>query len=102
MSNGSDDEPQVCWWLRLHSTKTGEGRTQWMVPEAAVTALRVMESWAQPYQALIDAENAQRRSVDPSDPEIAEAERHRRAVFLMDPTDRGHRRKCRNKQEEDS
>ncbi len=82
VSDGPDDEPKVCWWLRSHSTKTGEGRTQWMVPEAAVTALRVMERWARPYQALIDAEIAQRRSVDPSDPEIAEAERHRRAVFL--------------------
>ena len=82
VSNGPDDEPRVCWWLRSHSTKTGEGRTQWMVPEAAVTALRVMEHWARPYQALIDAEIAQRRSVDPSDPEIAEAERHRRALFL--------------------
>jgi hypothetical protein len=53
-----------------------------MVPEAAVTALRVMERWARPYQALIDAEIVERRSVDPSDPEIDEAERHRRAVFL--------------------
>lgn len=82
VSYGLDDEPEVCWWLRSHSTKTGEGRTQWMVPEAAVTALRVMERWARPYQALIDAEIAQRRAVDPSDPEIAEAERHRQAVFL--------------------
>ena len=82
VSDGPDDEPEVCWWLRSYSTKTGEGRTQWMVPEAAVTALRVMERWAQPYQALIDTEIAQRRSVDPSDPEIAEAARHRRAVFL--------------------
>ena len=81
-SDGPDHEPQVCWWLRSHSTKTGEGRAQWMVPEAAVTALRVMERWARPYQALIDAEIAQRRSIDPSDPEIAEAERHRRAVFV--------------------
>lgn len=82
VSVGSADEPQVCWWLRSHSSKTSEGRTQWMVPEAAVTALRVMERWARPYQVLIDAEIAQRRSLDPSDPEIAEAERHRRAIFL--------------------
>lgn len=82
VSDAPDDEPAVCWWLRSHSTKTGEGRTQWVVPEAAVTALRVMERWARPYQALIDAEIELRRSVDPSDPEIAEAERHRRAVFL--------------------
>lgn len=82
VSDGPDDELEVCWWLRSQSTKTGAGRTQWMVPEAAVTALRIMERWARPYQALIDAEIAQRRSVDPSDPEIAEAERHRQAVFL--------------------
>lgn len=82
VSDRPDDEPQLCWWLRSQSTKTGEGRTQWLVPEAAVTALRVMERWARPYQALIEEEIAQPRLIDPLDPEIPEAERHRHAVFL--------------------
>lgn len=82
VSEGPDDEPKIFWWLRSRSTKTGEGRSEWMVPEAAVTTLRIMERWARPYQALIDTEISERRSVDPLDAEIAEAELHRRAVFL--------------------
>lgn len=72
----------VYWWMRSQSTKTGEGHTEWMVPEAAVKALGLMERWAKPYQAAIEAELIARRAVDPLDPEIAEAERHARAVFL--------------------
>lgn len=73
---------EVYWWMRSQSTKTGEGHTEWMVPEAAVTALRLMERWAMPYQAAIAAEIAARRAAEPFDSEIAQAQRHARAVFL--------------------
>jgi integrase len=73
---------EVYWWMRSQSTKTGEGHTEWMVPEAAVKALRLIERWARPYQAAIEAEIAARRAADPFDPEVAEAQRHARAVFL--------------------
>jgi hypothetical protein len=68
--------------MRSQSTKTGPGHTEWMVPEAAVTALRVMDRWAAPYQAMIKAEILARRADDPRNPEIAEALRHQGAVFL--------------------
>lgn len=45
-------------------------------------ALHVMDRWAQPYQAMIQAEIIQRRSASPQDPEIAEAQRHVKAVFV--------------------
>lgn len=73
---------EVYWWMRSQSTKTGEGHTDWMVPEAAVTALRLVERWAGPYQAAIASEIAARQAVEPFDAEIAEAQRHARAVFL--------------------
>ncbi|RRH88389.1 hypothetical protein EH244_12165 [Variovorax beijingensis] len=41
-----------------------------------------MDRWAKPYQAKIEAEIARRRAADPLDPEIAEAQRHLKAVFL--------------------
>jgi hypothetical protein len=53
-----------------------------MIPEAAATALRVMERWAKPYQERIAAEIEKRRARNPRDPEIAEALRHRDALFL--------------------
>ncbi|AIO39553.1 hypothetical protein DM40_3896 [Burkholderia cenocepacia] len=77
-----DYRPATYWWMRSQSTKTDAGRTEWMVPEAAVIALRIMERWAQPYQNMIKSEIAQRREVNPFDPEIVEAKRHENAVFL--------------------
>ncbi len=77
-----DDECEVTWWMRSQSDKTGTGKTEWMVPEAAVEALRVMERWAVPYQALLAEEIAQRRAANPQDPEIGEAQRHVGAIFV--------------------
>lgn len=75
-------DPIMYWWMRSQSTKTAEGYTAWMVPMAAVTALRVMERWARPYQAMIEDEIRRRREVDLLDPEIVEAGRHVKALFL--------------------
>lgn len=86
-----DDEGEIYWWLRTRSTKTDEGHSEWMIPEAAVTALRLMDRWATPYQVMIEAEIASRRAVDPADPEIAEAQRHLAAVFVGMDTKQGHR-----------
>lgn len=77
-----DDEGNIYWWMRSRSDKTGEGDTEWMIPPAAVQAIKVMEHWAKPYQASVDAEIARRRLADPHDPEIAEALKHRDALFL--------------------
>lgn len=77
-----DDEGESYWWMRSQSDKTGAGRTEWMVPEAAVKALAIMDRWAVPFQAAIADEIALRRSQNPKDPEIAEAQDHAKAVFL--------------------
>lgn len=67
------------------STKTGEGPTEWMIPPVGVEALRVMERWARPYQALIVKELKGRRRENALDPLIAEAQDHRHALFLGAP-----------------
>ena len=77
-----DDSGDNYWWMKSHSTKTDAGHTEWMIPEAAVTALRIMDRWARPYQAMIKKEIARRRVANPVDPEIAEAQNHLGAVFL--------------------
>ena len=69
-------------WMRSRSDKTDTGVHDWMIPEAAVRALRVMESWAEPHQAMIAAEIAELRRVSPHDSEINEAQKHRHALFL--------------------
>lgn len=79
------DDGEVYWWMRGVSTKTDEGRTEWMIPPAGVEALRVMEWWAKPYQALIAREVKDRCRADRLDPLIAEAKEHRHALFLATP-----------------
>lgn len=77
-----DDEGTVYYWMRSRSEKTAAGIHDWMIPEAAVRALRLMERWAAPYQGMIAAEIAQRRRANPHDPQILEAHQHRHALFL--------------------
>ncbi|WP_394304546.1 integrase [Pseudomonas danubii] len=83
-----DDEGTVYHWMRSRSEKTDVGPHSWMIPEAAVRTLRLMERWSKPYQALITAEIAKRRCANPHDPQIAEAHKHRHAIFVgVDPKD---------------
>lgn len=84
-----DDEGNVYHWMRSRSDKTDAGIHDWMIPEAAVRALRLMERWAAPYQAMISAEIVRRRRANPRDPQIAEAYKHRNALFLGVDTKHG-------------
>ncbi|HED2829258.1 site-specific integrase [Enterobacter kobei] len=77
-----DDEGTVFHWLRSTSEKTDTGVHDWMIPKIAVHVLRLMERWAEPYQAMIDAEISERRTLNSSDPQIATAQKHRHALFL--------------------
>lgn len=77
-----DENGEVYWWMRSKSTKTDAGQTEWMIPEAAVTAFKVMERWAAPYQSLLLEEIKRRRATNPTDLAIAEAQEHLGAVFV--------------------
>lgn len=77
-----DDEGKIFHWMRSKSEKTDAGMCDWMIPDAAVRSLRVMERWAEPYQAMIAEEIRARRKVDPLDLEIFHAQKHRHALFL--------------------
>ena len=81
-----DDEGTIYHWMRSRSEKTDAGVHDWMIPEVAVRALRLMERWSTPYQAMLAAEIMQRRRANPYDPQIVEAQKHRHALFLaVDP-----------------
>lgn len=77
-----DDDGTVYHWMRSASEKTDEGIHDWMIPEVAVRAIRIMERWATPYQAKISNEINKRRLIDPSDPRISEARAHQNSLFL--------------------
>ncbi|MCF5039068.1 integrase [Pseudomonas sp. PA-7-1E] len=83
-----DDEGTIYHWMRSQSDKTDAGIHDWMIPEAAVRALRLMERWAAPYQAMIAVEIEQRHRTNPRDSQIVEAYKHRHALFLgVDPNE---------------
>jgi len=86
-----DDEGTVYHWMRARSDKTDAGVHDWMIPEAAVRALRIMERWAAPLQAMVNAEIDSRRRINASDPEIAELKKHRSALFLGKYMRKGNR-----------
>lgn len=77
-----DGDGNRFWWMRSKSTKTFEGNTEWLVPEAAVEALRVMDRWVRPYQESLAREIEGYRRADPADLRIADAIRHLGAVFV--------------------
>ena len=77
-----DDQGTIYHWMRSRSEKTDEGIHDWMIPESAVRALRIMERWSAPYQAMIADEIAHRRRINRHDPQIAEAYKHRHSLFL--------------------
>ena len=77
-----DENGTIYHWMRSKSEKTEAGMHDWMIPEAAVLALRLMERWAKPYQVAIAEEITKRRRDNPLDPEIARAQLHRHALFL--------------------
>lgn len=82
------DEGEVYWWMRSVSTKTYEGRTQWMIPEPAVAALKVIEEWAKPHQQTIADELRVLRAADSLDSRIAEANAHLKSLFLSSSASR--------------
>lgn len=70
------------WWLRSESSKTFEGETEWMIPEAAVDAFAVLERWSAPYRERVDQEIQSYRAEDPTDIRIAEAIDHVGSLFV--------------------
>ncbi|MGP5370422.1 integrase [Pseudomonas helleri] len=77
-----DDDGTVYHWMQSESEKTDNGTHDWMIPEIAVRAIRVMERWATSYQAMISEEIIKRRLINPQDPQITEARAHRNSLFL--------------------
>lgn len=85
-----DEGGNIYHWMRSKSEKTNAGVIDWMIPDVAVRALRIMERWAAPYQALVNAEVVDRKRNDPLDPEITEAGKHRHALFLGKTNSKGN------------
>jgi hypothetical protein len=80
--SSEDDDGEQFWWMCSKSEKTFEGNTEWMIPEAAVVALRLLERWAEPFQEILRREIDGYRQADAGDIRIAEAEDHLNALLV--------------------
>jgi len=80
--SSEDDDGEQYWWMRSKSTKTFAGETEWMVPDAAVVALRVLARWATPYQDMLRKEIEGYGKQNPDDLRRAQAEDHLNAMFV--------------------
>lgn len=77
-----DDEGTIYHWMHSRSEKTDAGLHRWMIPEAGVKTLRLMERWAEPYQTMIVLEISKLKKNNRYDPLITKLEPHRNALFL--------------------
>jgi integrase len=77
-----DDEGVRYWWMRSRSQKTDAGLTEWMIPEAAVDALKVMDRWSAPHRQCLAKRIDKLRSLNPLNPAIAKATTHLDAIFV--------------------
>ncbi|MDR9837656.1 tyrosine-type recombinase/integrase [Herbaspirillum huttiense] len=78
----NDEDGNVYFWMRSDSLKTGEGATEWMIPEAAAHAIQVLEQWAQPYQDILQEELKLLRTGQHNDIRIVQAEEHMDSLFV--------------------
>ncbi|MDN7569966.1 tyrosine-type recombinase/integrase [Burkholderia contaminans] len=70
------------WWMRSRSSKTDEGHTEWMIPESAVTAIKIMERWSAPLHVELNEEIDRLRREGAAVDAIADAEEHMNALFV--------------------
>jgi len=77
-----DNDGETYWWMRSISTKTGEGPTEWLIPEAAAKAIKIMERWAKPFQAMLVDEINSLRQNKKDDINISIAQEHLGALFV--------------------
>lgn len=89
-----DDEGTVYHWMRSRSEKTDAGIHDWMIPEVGVKVLRLMERWAEPYQALIATEITQLQRINRYNPLITRLQPHRRTLFLGEKDNKARTLSC--------
>ncbi|SOE58319.1 Phage integrase family protein [Burkholderia sp. YR290] len=77
-----DSEGNAYWWMRSQSSKTEAGHTEWMVPEPAVTALRVLERWGESCRELLEAEIKELAEGAVRRKDLGNPEEHVNALFL--------------------
>lgn len=85
-----DNEDDVYYWLKSHSSKTYEGYTEWLVPEIVIQAIEVQKAYIKPLQEKLWHEQAELLSKDPHSPRGLKIENFKHHLFLTNSTQQGN------------
>ena len=83
---GTDNDGEMTYWMRSRSDKTGEGDTEWMIPELVTRALDVAQRFAAPLQAQLEANRRDLLAGDPRSVQAYALSEHRERLFLVRTT----------------
>jgi integrase len=82
----TDNDGEITYWMRSRSDKTGEGDTEWMIPELVTKALDVAQRFAAPLQAQLEANRQGLLAGDPRSVQAHALSEQRERLFLVRAT----------------
>lgn len=85
-----DNEDEVYYWLKSHSSKTHKGYTEWLVPEIVIKAIDVQKAYVNPLQERLWQEQAELQAKDPHSPRGLKIENFKHHLFLTNSTKQGN------------
>lgn len=77
-----DNEDDIYYWLQSRSDKTGEGYTEWLVPEIVIEALEVQKRYVKPLQDALKSEQKALFSENKHHPRALNIENFKNNLFL--------------------
>lgn len=85
-----DEEDEIYYWLKSHSSKTHEGYTEWLVPEIVIKAINVQKAYVEPLRQQLLNEQQERLTTDPHDPRGLKIDTFKDHLFLTKDTNAGN------------
>lgn len=85
-----DNEDEVYYWLKSHSSKTYGGYTEWLVPEIVIKAIDVQKAYIKPFQERLWQEQDKLLTKDQNDPRGLKIEAFMHHLFLTNSTTHGN------------
>ncbi len=77
-----DEEDEIYYWLKSHSSKTHEGYTEWLVPEIVIKAINVQKAYVEQLRQQLLQEQRERLAADPHDPRGLKIDTFKDRLFL--------------------
>jgi integrase len=77
-----NNEDEVYYWLKSHSSKTYEGYTEWLVPEIVIKAIEVQKQYIKPLRDRLLREQEELLAKDPNDDRGLRIEHYKENIFL--------------------